>query len=86
MATPRFGFIQAHNGVWEIVKISTGPWMLYADHEQALAKKDLEIELAFFTIKESFGKIVAMEQEMQQIREHEFQRGYQEAEEKYQQR
>ena len=35
-----------------------------ADHEQAMAEKDREI---------------------QQIREHEFQRGYQEAEEKYQQ-
>lgn len=52
---------------------------------QALAKKDRELELADFTIKESLEKIAAMDKEIQQIREHEFQRGYQEAEEKYQQ-
>ena len=57
MDTPRFGFIPAKNGAWEVVKISTGPWMLYADHEHALAEK---------------------EREMQQIREHEFQRGFHE--------
>lgn len=43
MATPRFGFIQAKKGAWEVVKISTGPWMLYADHAHALAEKDAEI-------------------------------------------
>lgn len=45
--------------------------------KQALAEKDLELELADFTIKESLEKIAAMDKEIQQIREHEYQRGYQ---------
>lgn len=40
----RFGFIAAKKGVWEVVKISTGPWVQYADYEQALAEKDREID------------------------------------------
>ena len=64
MATPRFGFVQSKKGAWEVVKISTGPWMLYADHVHALA--ELEVALA------------KQEREIQQIREHEFQRGFHE--------
>lgn len=36
----RFGFIAAKKGVWEVVKISTGPWVQYADHAHALAEKE----------------------------------------------
>lgn len=64
MATPRFGFVQSKKGAWEVMKISTGPWMLYADHMQALAELTAE-----------FAK---QEWEIQQIREHEFQRGFHE--------
>lgn len=99
---PRFGFMAAKKGVWEVVRISTGPWVQYADHEQALAEKGAEIarwkdahdemvsrnrllrdrpDLPADRIQahdEWVRKLDEKEREIQQIREHEFQRGYRE--------
>ena len=73
--------------------------VLKEDHEKVLAEKDREIvkwsELIGSFTRSQHRYLVEMERlkqalaekdrEIQQIREHEFQRGYQEAEEKYQQ-
>lgn len=98
-------------GWGEMVKDSEGPYMLFSDHQQALAEnvalyakqvgealerltddfifrlaeKDQEIDCLSEQVNILNKKCLKDDRELQQIREHEFHRGYQEAEEKYQQ-
>lgn len=73
-----------------------GEWVAYADYQQALAEKDRELKdyisaaeadrrIGEQQCDELTDKLAEKEREIQQIREHEFQRGYHEREAAYQQ-
>lgn len=44
MNIPRFGFIKQKKGVWDVMRISTGPWVQYEDVEKVVAEKDARIK------------------------------------------